>query len=175
MVNRVPSDLILTSAKQRHLMPMAEDNEQIRTMNIPAGLGEALLHSASDAIIATDREGNITFWNPGAERIFGFTAKEATGQSLDLIIPENLRARHWSGFRHTMETGTSRYGHGDLLSVPGLTKEGARISVEFTILLLRDGTQAVNGTVAVMRDVTKRFEEVRDLKRRLAEADGRSK
>ena len=175
MVNRVPSDLILTSAKQRHLMPMAEDNEQIRTMNIPAGLGEALLHSASDAIIATDREGNITFWNPGAERIFGFTAKEATGQSLDLIIPENLRARHWSGFRHTMETGTSRYGHGDLLSVPGLTKEGARISVEFTILLLRDGTQAVTGTVAVMRDVTKRFEEVRELKRRLAGADGRSK
>jgi PAS domain S-box-containing protein len=175
MVNRVPSDLILTSATQRHLMPMTEDDEQMRTMNIPAGLGEALLHSASDAIIATDREGNITFWNPGAERIFGFTAKEATGQSLDLIIPENLRARHWSGFRHTMETGTSRYGHGDLLSVPGLTKEGARISVEFTILLLRDGTQAVNGTVAVMRDVTKRFEEVRELKRRLAEADGRSK
>ena len=105
-------------------MPMAEDNEQIRTMNIPAGLGEALLHSASDAIIATDREGNITFWNPGAERIFGFTAKEAVGQSLDLIIPENLRARHWSGFRHTMATGTSRYGHGDLLSVPGLTKDG---------------------------------------------------
>jgi PAS domain S-box-containing protein len=156
-------------------MPIAEDNEQIRTMNIPAGLGEALLHSASDAIIATDREGNITFWNPGAERIFGFTCAEANGQSLDLIIPENLRARHWNGFRHTMATGTSRYGHGDLLSVPGLTKEGARISVEFTILLLRDGTQAVNGTVAVMRDVTKRFEEVRELKRRLAEADGRSK
>jgi len=175
MVNRVPSDLILTSAKQRHLMPMAEDNEQIRTMNIPAGLGEALLHSASDAIIATDREGRITFWNPGAERIFGFTAADANGQSLDLIIPENLRARHWSGFRHTMATGMSRYGHGDLLSVPGLTREGARISVEFTIVLLRDGTQAVTGTVAVMRDVTKRFEEVRELKRRLAGADGRSK
>ena len=93
-------------------------------MNIPPGLGEALLHSASDAIIATDRDGHITFWNPGAERIFGFTAAEAIGQSLDLIIPENLRARHWSGFRHTMATGTSRYGHGDLLSVPGLTKDG---------------------------------------------------
>ena len=144
-------------------------------MNNPAALGEALLHSASDAIVATDREGHITFWNPGAARIFGFTAEEAAGQSLDIIIPENLRARHWEGFRHTMATGTSRYGHGDLLSVPGLTKEGARISVEFTILLLRDGTQAVNGTVAVMRDVTKRFEEVRELKRRLAEADGRSK
>ncbi|UPK08345.1 PAS domain S-box protein [Bradyrhizobium sp. 170] len=137
-------------------------------MNIPAGLGEALLHSASDAIIATDREGRITFWNPGAERIFGFTAADAVGQLLDLIIPENLRARHWEGFRHTMTTGTSRYGHGDLLSVPGLTRDGTRISVEFTILALRDEMQAVTGTVAVMRDVTKRFAEMRELKRRLA-------
>jgi len=56
-----------------------------------------------------------------------------------------------------------------------LTRDGARISVEFTILLLRDGAQAVTGTVAVLRDVTKRFEEVRELKRRLAGADGRSK
>jgi len=143
-------------------------------MNTPSGLGSALLDSASDAIIATDREGLITFWNPGAERIFGFTGGEAVGQSLDLIIPENLRARHWSGFRHTMETGTSRYGHGDLLSVPGLTKDGRRISVEFTIVLLRDEGQAVTGTVAVMRDVTKRFEELRELKRRLAQAGASS-
>jgi PAS domain S-box-containing protein len=143
-------------------------------MNIPSGLGQALLDSASDAIIATDREGLITFWNPGAERIFGFTAGDVVGQSLDLIIPENLRARHWSGFRHTMETGTSRYGHGDLLSVPGLTKDGRRISVEFTIVLLLSQTQAVTGTVAVMRDVTKRFEELRELKRRLAQAGASS-
>jgi len=143
-------------------------------MKATSGLGEALLHSASDAIIATDREGHIIFWNPGAERIFGFTAGETTGQSLDLIIPENLRARHWAGFRHTMETGTSRYGHGDLLSVPGLTKDGQRISVEFTIVLLRNDAQEVTGTVAVMRDVTKRFAEVRELKRRLAESSGHS-
>ncbi|MEH2540488.1 MULTISPECIES: PAS domain S-box protein [unclassified Bradyrhizobium] len=143
-------------------------------MNIPAGLGEALLHSASDAIIATDREGRITFWNPGAERIFGFPAGETIGQSLDLIIPENLRARHWKGFRHTMETGTSRYGHGDLLSVPGLTRDGRRISVEFTIVLLRGEAQEVAGTVAVMRDVTKRFEEIRELKRKLAEVGGKT-
>jgi len=143
-------------------------------MTIPAGLGEALLHSASDAIVATDREGRITFWNPGAERIFGFTAAEAASQSLDIIIPENLRARHWEGFRHTMATGTSRYGHGDLLSVPALTKDGGRISVEFTIVMLRDGQGDVAGTVAVMRDVTRRFEEVRELRRRLAEAGGTS-
>jgi PAS domain S-box-containing protein len=142
-------------------------------MTIPAGLAEALLHSASDAIVATDREGRIIFWNPGAERIFDFTAEEAAGQSLDIIIPENLRARHWEGFRRTMATGTSRYGHGDLLSVPALTKDGRRVSVEFTIVLLRDGQGEVAGTVAVMRDVTKRFEEVRELRRRLAEAGGK--
>ena len=153
-------------------MPMTEDDKRMRTMNIPAGLGEALLHSASDAIVATDRDGRITFWNPGADRIFGFTAAEANGQSLDLIIPENLRARHWSGFRHTMATGTSRYGHGDMLSVPGLTRDGRRISVEFTIVLLRNGALETTGTVAVLRDVTKRFEEVRELKRRLAGAGG---
>src|SRR4051794_25248738 len=102
-------------------------------MNSSHDLGSALLASASDAIIATDREGLITFWNPGAERIFGFCSAETVGQSLDLIIPDNLRTRHWSGYRHAMTTGESRYGHGDLLSVPGLTKDGRRISVEFTI------------------------------------------
>ena len=142
-------------------------------MDIPPGLGDALLHSTSDAIIATDREGRITFWNPGAERIFGFVPAEATGQSLDLIIPENLRARHWEGFRHTVATGTSRYGHGDLLSVPALTRDARRISVEFTIVLLQDG-QEVAGMVAVMRDVTKRFEEIRELRRKLSEAGGKS-
>jgi PAS domain S-box-containing protein len=138
-------------------------------MDVPGRLSEALLASPSDAIVATDRDGRIVFWNPGAERIFGFAANEAVGQSLDLIIPENLRARHWEGFRHVMETGTSRYGHGDLLSVPGLNKDGRRISVEFTIVMLRDGDE-ITGTVAVMRDVTKRFEELRELKRKLAEA-----
>jgi len=143
-------------------------------MITPLGLGDALLNSASDAVIATDHEGRIIFWNPGAERIFGFTAGQATGQSLDLIIPENLRARHWAGYRHTMETGTSRYGQGDLLSVPGLTKDGRHLSVEFTIVLLRNDQQEVTGTVAVLRDVTKRFEEVRELKRRLAQAGASS-
>jgi PAS domain S-box-containing protein len=138
-------------------------------MKIQDQLGSALLASSSDAIIATDREGKIVFWNPGAERIFGFAASEAMGQSLDLIIPENLRARHWDGFHRVMQTGTSRYGHGDLLSVPGLTKEGRRISVEFTIVMLRDD-EGITGTVAVMRDVTRRFEELRELKRKLAEA-----
>jgi PAS domain S-box-containing protein len=133
-------------------------------------LGSALLASASDAIIATDHDGRIVFWNPGAARIFGFSAAEAVGQSLDLIIPENLRSRHWTGYRHAMATGESRYGHGDLLSVPGLTKDGRRISVEFTIVMLRDEQGRPAGTVAILRDVSKRFEEMRELRRKLGDA-----
>ena len=144
-------------------------------MNMLDRVAQSLLDSASDAIVATDRDGRITLWNPGAKRIFGFTADEAVGQSLDLIIPENLRARHWEGFRHVMETGVSRYGEGDLLSVPGLTKSGQRISVEFTIVTLRAEDDGLAGMVAVMRDVTKRFEEIRELKRKLAGAGSADK
>lgn len=135
----------------------------------PAGLADALLNSASDAIIATDRRGIVTFWNPGAVRIFGFSSIEAIGQPLDFIIPENLRARHWEGYRHTMDTGESRYGSGDLLSVPALTKSGTRISVEFTIVMLRDDHGLPDGTVAVLRDVTKSFAEKLALRRELSE------
>ncbi|WP_338691301.1 PAS domain S-box protein [Bradyrhizobium sp. 26S5] len=142
-------------------------------MDIAAAVGDALLNGASDAIVATDARGRITLWNPGAVRMFGFTADEAIGQSLDLIIPEALRARHWAGYRHAMATETSRYGQGDLLSVPALTKLGARISVEFTIVMLYDAGH-VAGTVAVMRDVTKRFEELKELRRRAAQQAGSS-
>jgi len=135
-----------------------------------AGLAEAVLGTAADAIIATDREGLITFWNPGATRIFGFSNDEALGQSLDIIIPENLRARHWDGYRNTMATGTSRYGESDLLAVPGLRKDGGRISVEFTIVILHDAEGRPDGTAAILRDVTKHFEEMRRLRRQAAEA-----
>jgi len=137
---------------------------------VPEGLGEAVLGSASDAVVATDREGDITFWNPGAERIFGFAASEAVGRSLDLIVPDNLRARHWAGYRRVMATCESRYGHGDLLSVPALTKNGSRVSVEFTIVMLRDDRGRPTGTAAILRHVTKRFEETRQLKRELAQS-----
>ena len=139
-------------------------------MTVPPGLIDALLTCASDAIIATDHAGNITFWNPGAIRIFGFTVDEAVGRSLDLIIPDHLRDRHWVGYRRVMQTGESHYGHGDLLSVPALTGRGQRISVEFTIAMLKDAQGRPTGTVAIVRDVTRRFEEMRALKRQLAEA-----
>ena len=127
-----------------------------------------LLDSAANAIVACDREGIILLWNSGAERVFGFSKQEALGQTLDIIIPEPLRARHWDGYRETVRTGVSRYGAGDVLAVPGLHKDGRRISLEFTIALLDGAGGQVTGMVAVMTDVTKRFEEMRALRKQLS-------
>jgi PAS domain S-box-containing protein len=140
------------------------------TASVPRGLVEAILGSASDAIIATDADGRISFWNPGATRIFGFTSEEAVGSSLDLIIPESLRGRHWAGYNRVMATGESHYGKGELLSVPALTKDGRRISVEFTIALLHERGRKPVGIAAILRDATKRFEEARELRRQVVES-----
>jgi PAS domain S-box-containing protein len=140
-------------------------------MILAAQIADALLSTRSDAVIAADSDNIIRFWNPGAERIFGHAAADAIGQSLDLIIPERLRQRHRDGFRHTMATGQSRYGEGEMLSVPGLRRDGATISVEFTIVPLRADDGQMNGIIAIMRDATSRFEELRALRRRLAAAE----
>jgi PAS domain S-box-containing protein len=144
-------------------------------MSFSDTLAEAILSTNSDAIIAADRAGIIVFWNPGAERIFGYESGSAIGQSLDIIIPERLRKRHWEGYRQVISSGESRYGHGDVLAVPGIKKSGAAVSIEFTIVPLRDGTGELTGLAAIMRDVTKRFEEMRALKQKLAEATNASR
>ena len=105
----------------------------------------------------------ITLWNPGAERIFGHSADMAVGQSLDLIIP-SVAAAHWRGFSEVMQTGQSRYGTGDLLSVPSIRRDGQRISLEFTIVPLKDAEGRMTGMVATLRDVTARFEELKTLR-----------
>jgi len=139
---------------------------------LPAGLPEdfaaRLVAGSADAIIYADAQGRMRFWNAAATRIFGFTENEAIGESLDLIIPERLRPRHWQGYEHVMKGGESRYGAGDLLSVPARHKDGRQISVEFTILPLHDSAGAMLGIAAFLRDVTARFEELRALRRELA-------
>ena len=137
-------------------------------MNLAEELGAALLASAGDAIISADAKGVIGFWNPGAERVFGYSAAEAIGPSLDLIIPEALRKRHWEGYEQVMRSGHSRYGEGDVLAVPGQRKDGKRVSLEFTIVPLRGPDGALNGMGAVLRDVTARFEELRALRKKAA-------
>jgi PAS domain S-box-containing protein len=127
-----------------------------------------LVTGAPDAVIYADAEGTIRVWNRGAERIFGYEAGEALGASLDIIIPERLRARHWTGYRETMATGRTRYGAGDLLAVPAVRKDGTPISVEFTIVPVTDEAGTLQGVAAILRDVTARFNELKELRKRAA-------
>jgi PAS domain S-box-containing protein len=127
-----------------------------------------LAQEAPDAIIYSDASGLIAFWNKGAERIFGFSEPEAMGKSLDIIIPENLRTRHWEGYDATMRSGKTRYGAGDVLAVPALRKDGTRISIEFTIIPFKDEAGRMTGIAAVLRDVTRRFEEMKKLRQKVA-------
>jgi len=125
------------------------------------------VEDAPDGLLAVDRDGVIRFWNAGCERIFGYLAAEAIGKSLDLIIPDRMRPRHWQGFAETMRTGATRYGAGELLAVPALRKDQARLSVEFSIIPFRGADGAMVGMGAIMRDVTQRFEEMKSLRARI--------
>lgn len=129
-----------------------------------------LVAAIGDAVIVSDAKGAITLWNAAAERMFGFTQAEALGRSLDLIIPERQRQRHWDGYEKTMHTGQTRYGH-DVLRVPALHKDGHALSIAFTVALLRGADGGVDAIVAVVRDESARFAEDRKLRRRLAELE----
>jgi PAS domain S-box-containing protein len=126
-----------------------------------------IVETAGDAVIFADRDGIIRLWNRAAEGIFGYTEEEALGRSLDLTIPERHREAHWKGYGNVMRDGFSKYGT-ETLSVPAVTKEGERISVEFTINLIRDGDGKVLGPVAVLRDVTARWQREKAMRERIA-------
>ena len=134
-------------------------------------LSEQILTLAPDAIMFADRDGVIRLWNQGAERIFGCSAEKAIGQSLDLIIPEKLRERHWEGYHKTMATGETRYGT-EMLAVPALHQNGSRMSTEFSIVLLQDDDGKPLGVAAIMRDITERRNQEKELRDRLAELEG---
>ena len=131
---------------------------------------EKLVEAAGDAIVAADAEGRIVLWNPAAERIFGFSRAEALGQSLDIMIPERFRRRHWQGYEKVMHSGETRYG-ADVLRVPALRKDGRPLSIAFTVALLKSADGRVESIVAIMRDDTARWNEERALKKRILELE----
>jgi PAS domain S-box-containing protein len=133
-----------------------------------AWLARAVVNEAAEAIVVTDPDGIIRLWNNGAARVFGHSAAEAMGQSLDLIIPEKLRERHWKGYRQTMATGHTSYGD-KLLSVPATHRDGRRLSIEFSVALLRDEAGRIAGISAIMREVTNRRNAEKALRARLDE------
>lgn len=134
---------------------------------LPSGLAQRLIDGSPDAILVSDREGVTRYWNAAATRLFGFSEAEAVGASMDLIVPDRLRGRHWDGWGKVMERGVTRYGAGQLLAVPATHKDGRTLSVEFSIQLLRDEAGAIAWVAAVFRDVTERFQQDKALKLRL--------
>ncbi len=135
---------------------------------------QELVAGAGDAIMACDAKGAVILWNAAAQRIFGHSAEEALGQSLDMIIPVRQRQRHWDGYHQTMATGITKYGS-DLLKVPALHKDGHTLSIAFTVSMLHSPDGQVSAIVAIVRDESKRFAEDRDQRKRLMELEAQAK
>jgi PAS domain S-box-containing protein len=128
---------------------------------------KALVSQLGEAVIISDRDENILFWNASAERIFGFTPDEALGKTLSIITPERFRERHSKGYFHTIQTGQTKYGH-TLLRVPAVHKDGRSISIAFSVSMLFDEQKQAIAIAAIIRDETERFQEERQLKAKLA-------
>ncbi len=139
-----------------------------------AALCEAVIDNTSLAVIFTDREGIVRLWNHGAEAMFGWTAAETVGKSMDMMVPEKHKARHWEGYDRVMETGVTKYGR-EMLAVPSLTKDGRRISIEFNIALVKDPSGRVLGAAATINDVSARWERDKALRARLNELEAKVK
>jgi PAS domain S-box-containing protein len=158
--------------RDAHHGPMIGGPRMAETSTGSTPLDDAVLAKLvvelADAVVVADAAGTICFWNGAAERLFGWPAEHALGASLDLIIPERQRPRHWEGYERVMATGTTKYGS-DLLRVPSLHADGGRRSIAFTVTLLDDGAGNVTGIAAVARDETERWNEEQEL-RRLARA-----
>ena len=136
-------------------------------------LCDRIVDGAQAGIIFADEGGIIRLWNSGAEAMFGYTAAEAVGQTMEIIIPEKHRARHDEGYTRVMQTGITKYGR-DALAVPALRKDGTRISIEFTIVLVRSAEGGVIGAAAIVQDVTARWERDKALRVRLAALENKT-
>ena len=130
----------------------------------------ALVAAVGDAVMVCDAQGAIVLWNPACERLFGHTEAEVLGKTMDMIIPERLRKRHWEGYDKTMATGITKYGH-DVLRVPAVDKQGNSLSIAFTVAMLYGANGKVSAIASIIRDETTRFNDERALKKRVAELE----
>ncbi|MET9408472.1 PAS domain S-box protein [Streptomyces sp. NPDC002935] len=137
--------------------------------NLDPAVVLGMASQAPDGVVIVDSDNLIRYWNRGAERIFGFSAAETDGRSLDVIIPEKHRRRHGDGFRTAIENGATKYGEADLLTVPALAADGRTLSIEFSVVLLA-GSDGASYVGAVIRDVTARRAREREMMRRRSEA-----
>jgi hypothetical protein len=133
-----------------------------------------IIEDSGTAVVYGDTDGVIRLWNRGVEEIFGWTAEEAIGRSMDLIIPEKHRNPHNGGYSQVMKTGVTKYDR-TALAVPALTKDGRRISIEFSVVLLKDPYGEAVGVAAFLRNITERWERDKAFQIRLAAAEALTK
>jgi PAS domain S-box-containing protein len=134
-------------------------------------LAAQLLATTKDGLVIADPVGTIVYWNHGAADMFCHPPSEALGASLDLIVPEGFRARHWEGYANTMRTGQTSYAD-RVLAVPAAHRDGHRLSIEFRVTLLGDDPIHPAAIGAVIRDVSERWDRDRRIRTRLAELEG---
>jgi PAS domain S-box-containing protein len=136
-----------------------------------AALGAVLVEQAPDAVIFADAHGVIRRWNARAEQIFGYPASEALGQSLDIIIPERLRAAHWRGFEAALTTRLTKYD-GRVLTTRSIHKDGRTLYVDLSFALIEDPDGGL-GALAIARDSTQRYLEHKELLERVKQLEAK--
>ncbi|MGC8822860.1 MAG: PAS domain-containing protein [Desulfurella sp.] len=134
---------------------------------------EAIFNGVGDGILFCDVDGIIKLWSRGCEKIFGYSSSEAIGQSLDIIIPEKYRKRHWDGFFSAIKSKSSKYSD-DLLSVPAIGKNNKSLSIDFSIAIVEQDSKLL-GFGAIIRDATKSFLEKKQLKNEIEELKNKLK
>ncbi|MCG2633802.1 MAG: PAS domain S-box protein [Gammaproteobacteria bacterium] len=137
-------------------------------------INEMIVEQSPDAIIFTDQKGIIRIWNTSAERVFGFSKKDAIGSSLDIIIPESFRKAHWQGFDRAITDRVTKYV-GQSLPTKAVRADGSTIYVELSFSIVLDASGGVLGALSTARDITVRFERDRRDRRRLKELEENAK
>ena len=127
-----------------------------------------IVEQTTDAVIFADREGLIRIWNQGAESLFGFPAGEVLGKSLDVIIPEELRRKHWEGYNKAIETGKTRLGS-RVLTTRSRHKDGSRLYVDLSFKVIVDDSGHAEGALAIGRNVMERYLADKALREHAAE------
>ena len=133
-------------------------------------LALALVTQSPDAIVYSDTEGAIRVWNDAATRVFGFTAEQAVGESLDIIIPERFRKAHWKGFERALANRATKYA-GEALATRSARSDGTKIYVELSFAIVLDADGEVVGVLSTARDITERYEEAQANRQRIQELE----
>lgn len=120
----------------------------------------AIVESSDDAIVGYDWDGNITSWNQGAERIFGYSAERAVGQSQTILVPSDY-GNELPAIRDMIRRG-ERVEHFETVR---RTKDGRRIDVSLTVSPVRDETGVIFGVASIARDITQRKQAEEALRR----------